>query len=145
MGLKEDLARAKENRPQPVLVDIAIGDTLYQVETRRLDGMQWAAVLAEAPPTDAASARLGYSPAKGALQACRDYGRLLDADGTQITTLDVDDDGNPVPLDWAVVFDAISGVEIQAIAATWWALNSGDPNQRVVELKKASAGGSKTN
>lgn len=132
MGLKEDLAAAKANRPQPVLVDIAIGDTLYKVEARRLDGMQWASIMAAAPPSDEGSARLGYSPSRAALHACRDYGRLLD------------EDSEPVDADWAEVFDAISGVEVQAIAATWWALNAADPNQNVVALKKASAGGSKT-
>lgn len=144
MGLKEDLAWAKQNRPKPVLVSVAIGESLYQVEVRRLDGMQWAGVIASAPPGDEASARLGYSADKAALQACREYGKLLDDDGEQVTHFGVAEDGTPLPLNWVEIFDAISGVEVQAIAATWWALNAGDPNQRVVELKKASLGGSKT-
>lgn len=145
MGLKEDLEIAKAHRPEPVLVDIAVGEALYKVEVRRLDGMEWAGVMAEAPPTDEASARLGYSTHRAALIACRRYSRLLDADGEAVTHIEVDENGNPLPLDWGLIFDAISGIEVQAIAATWWALNAGDPNQRVVDLKKSSAGGSKTN
>lgn len=145
MGLKEDLEAAKAKRPQPVYVDIAVGETLYKVEVRRLDGMQWAGVLASAPPTDVASARLGYSAREGALQACREYGRLLDSDDVAIDMSVVRDDHGVVVTDpWADTFEAISGVEVQAIAASWWALNSGDPNKLVGELKKASAGGSKT-
>lgn len=138
------MARAQEGRPEPVLVDIAIGESLYKVEARRLDGMEWAAVMAEAPPVDEASARLGYSTHRGALIACRRHGRLLDAGGDPVTHLEVDEEGKPVPLDWAVIFSAISGTEVGAIAAVWWALNMGDPNERVVALKKASAGGSTT-
>ncbi len=144
MGLKEDLARAKSSRPAPVLVDIVVGETLYKVEVRRLDGMEWAAVMASAPPIDEGSARLGFNARVGALVACRDYGRLLDADGNEIHNLGIDDYGEIVPLDWAAILDAISGVELQALSATWWALNSYDPNQRVVELKKASQGGGRT-
>lgn len=144
MGLKEDLAAAKAARPQPVLVDVALGDVLYKVEVRRLDGMEWAAVMAEAPPTDEGSARVGYSTHRGALIACKRHGRLLDAEGTPVTHLGVDEDGAPAPLDWPAIFSAISGTEVGAIAAVWWALNMGDPNERVLALKKASAGGSKT-
>lgn len=142
MGLAEDLERAQGDRPDPVLVDVAIGGALYQIEVRRLDGMEWALVMAESPPT-AETLRLGYSPPRAALIACSRHGKLLDADGNRVTTLGVDDDGNPIPLDWAAIFTAISGVEIQAIAASWWGLNVGDPNEHVVQLKKASAGGSR--
>ena len=145
MGLKEDLERAKQTRPEPVLVDIVISDALYQVETRRLDGMQWAAVMASAPPVDAASVMLGYSPAQGALVACREYGRMLDAEGNPVDMSPVlDENGEVVSEPWEDVFEAISGTEIQAIASSWWGRNAGDPNQRVEALKKASAGGSKT-
>lgn len=142
MGLKDDLERARAERPQPVLVDIAVGESLYKVEVKRLDGMEWAAVMADAPPESPADARLGYAASKAALYACRKYGRLLDADDNPVVELD--DDGNRADTDWDAVFKAISGVELQAIAATWWALNMGDPNQRVVDLKKASSGGGKT-
>lgn len=144
MGLKEDLEAAEANRPKPVLVDIAIGDALYRVDARRLDGMEWAGVMAEAPPTDEASARLGFSTHRAALIACSRYSKLYDADGEPVTHIEVDEKGDPLPLNWARIFAAISGIEVQALAATWWALNAGDPNQRVVDLKKSSAGGGKT-
>lgn len=144
VGIKEDLARAKAGRQKPVVQDIVIGDALYQVEARRLDGMQWAHVIAAAPPRDEASALLGYDTPLAALVACREYGRLLDAEGEHVTSLGVDENGDPEPLDWVEIFSAISGIEVQAISAMWWGLNIHDPNQRVVELKKASAGGRKT-
>lgn len=139
MGIKEDLEAAKANRPEPVLVDIAIGETLYKVEVKRLDGMEWAGIMADAPPTDEASARLGYSPHRAALIACTRHGRLLDGSGTEAVAMGGEG------LDWHELFEAISGIEVQAIAASWWALNAGDPNGRVVALKKSLAGGGKTN
>ena len=143
MGLKEDLEAAKSARVQPKVVDIVVNDTLYGVEVKRLDGMEWAAIMAECPP-DAQSVRLGYDAQKAALVASCRHGRLLDAGGEQILTLGVDEEGTPVPVDWDAIFAAISGVEVQAIAGLWWGMNVGDPNQRVVALKKASAGGSAT-
>lgn len=143
MALSDDLAAAQAARPKPILVDIAIGDSLYKVEVRRLDGMQWAGVIASAPPVDEMSVRLGYQPSKAALTACSMYSRLLDADGSPVTSMGVDENGEPLPVDWSAIFAAISGVEIQAIAATWWGLNNNDPNKNVLALKKASQGGSK--
>lgn len=143
MGLKEDLEAAKNARTQPKVVDIVVNDTLYGVEVKRLDGMEWAAVMAECPPVDASSVRLGYDAQKAALVASRRHGRLLDAEGNHVTALGVDEEGQPVPVDWEGIFAVISGVEVQAIAGLWWGMNVGDPNQRVVELKKASAGGRK--
>lgn len=133
MSFMDKLAKARAERPEPVLVPVAVGDELYSVEVMRLDGMDWAAITAECPPTDEKGARLGYDTNKAALVACRRHARLLDAEG------------EPVPdVEWSELFATISGVEIAAIAATWWALNMNDPNQRVVKLKKASAGGSAT-
>lgn len=128
MGFKDDVAAAKAARSAPVVVSVAVGDSLYGVEAKRLDGMQWAGVMASAPPNDEAGARLGYDTAKAALVACKKYSRLLDAEGEPVAEFD-----------WNDLFDAISGTEIGAIAATWWALNMGDPNQKVIALKKARA------
>lgn len=133
MSFKDDLAKARADRPKPVLQAVAVGDELYQVEVMRLDGMAWAAVMAECPPTDAKGARLGYDSDKAALVACKRFSRLLDAEGEPVEDFD-----------WADLFDTISGTEVAAIASIWWALNMSDPNDRVVQLKKASAGGSKT-
>lgn len=133
MSFKDDLAKARAERPAPVLQAVAVGDELYQVEIMRLDGMDWAAVMAECPPTDEKGARLGYDSNKAALVACKRYSRLLDADGEEVADAD-----------WADLFDVISGAEIGAIAAVWWALNMSDPNERVVALKKSLAGGGKT-
>ena len=130
MSFKDDLAAAKAAAVEPVLVDVAVGEALYRVEVVKLPGMQWAEVVAAAPPSDEMGARLGYDTVKAALVACRKYSRLLDSDGEPVAEVD-----------WRDLFDAISGVEIQAIAATWWALNVGDPNERVVALKKALKGG----
>jgi len=132
MGIKEDLELAKAERPDPVYVDVAIGSNLYKVEITRLDGMQWAGIMAECPPIDDGSALLGYAPHRAGLIACQRHGKLLD------------ENGNGVEADWEAIFESISGTEVQAISATWWGMNMGDPNQRVVALKKASAGGSKT-
>jgi len=129
VGFKDALAKAREARPEPVLVDVAVGDELFRVEVRRLDGMEWAAVMASAPPADEMGARLGYDTSKAALVACQKYSRLLDAEGAE-----VDD------VDWRELFDTISGTEVGAVAATWWALNMGDPNSQVVALKKALRG-----
>lgn len=128
MSFKDDVAAAKSARPEPVVVSVAVGDTLYGVETKRLDGMQWAAVMAAAPPSDEAGARLGYDTSKAALIACKQHSRLLDAEGEPVAEFE-----------WNDLFNAISGTEIGAIAATWWALNMGDPNQKVIALKKARA------
>lgn len=143
MSFKDALARAKRDRPEPVLQSVAIGDELFQIPITRLDGMDWAAVAAEAPPESEMDARLGFNTSKAALVACRRHSRLLDAEGEPVP-LDLDESGKSIPTDWVGVFDAISGVEVQAIAATWWAMNAHDPNQRVVALKKASLGGGKT-
>lgn len=133
MSFKDDLAVAKKSRPEPVVVSVAIGESLYGVEVKRLDGMQWAAVMSSAPPSDESGARLGYDTSKAALIACKKYSRLLDADDEPVDEVDWDD-----------LFETISGTEIGAIAATWWALNMGDPNQKVIALKKARAGVSST-
>lgn len=133
MSFKDALAKARASRPEPVLQSVAVGDELFQVEVRRLDGMEWAAVTAECPPTDEKGARLGYDTNKAALVACRRHSRLLDEAGEPVEEVD-----------WGGLFTEISGAEVGAIAAIWWALNMHDPNERVVALKKASAGGSAT-
>lgn len=133
MSFKDALAKARDSRPEPVLLQVAVGDVLFQVEMRRLDGMEWAGVMAECPPTDEKGARLGYDTNKAALVACRRFSRLLDVEG------------EPVPdVDWPALFAELSGAEVGALAATWWALNMHDPNERVVALKKAWAAGSRT-
>lgn len=144
MSFEEDLAAAKAARPEPVVVSVAVGDSLYGVEVKRLDGMQWAEVMASAPPNDEAGARLGYDTSKAALAACRKYSRLLDGDGEPVDMSPAIKDGKPVSDPWRDMFTAISGTEIGAIAATWWALNAGDPNKKVIALKKARAAGSAT-
>lgn len=133
MDFKDALAKARESRPEPVLVAVAVADDLFNVEVRRLDGMDWVGVMAECPPSTEKGARLGYEAERAALVACRQYSQLLTTDGDVVTGIDWDD-----------LFKLISGTEIGAIAATWWALNMADPNRRVVELKKALAGGGKT-
>lgn len=133
MSFKESAQKARDSRPEPVKVSVAVGDDLFEVEVMRLDGMDWAAVMAECPPTDEKGVRLGYDSNKAALLACKRHSRLLNAEG------EPDDE-----VDWDELFKIISGVEIGAIAATWWATNMNDPNQRVVALKKALAGGGKT-
>lgn len=145
MSLKDALAKAREGRPEPVLQSVVIGDELFQVELRRLDGMDWAGVTAECPPSDQKGFRLGYDTNKAALLACRRFSRLLDSDGEPVDMTVTRDSKGVITYDpWADVFNAVSGGEAGAIAATWWALNMHDPNQRVVELKKALAGGGKT-
>lgn len=50
MSITEALAKAREARPEPKLVAIAIGESLFNVEVRRLDGMEWAGIMAQCPP-----------------------------------------------------------------------------------------------
>ncbi|MBB4072045.1 hypothetical protein [Canibacter oris] len=132
MSFHDDLKKAQQQRATET-VDISLAGNLYSIEISRLPGMQWAAIIAAAPPQDAADARLGYSPATAALAACKAHGRLLDAAGVPVADVD-----------WGELFDAISGVEVQAVAAVWWGLNMGTPNDEVVALKKVSRPGSKT-
>lgn len=145
MSFKEALAKARAERPAPILQAVAVGDELYQVEMMRLDGMDWAAVMAECPPNDEKGARLGYDSNKAALIACKRHSRLIDTDGETVDMSIVKDDkGNVLADPWRDLFDTISGAEIGAIAAVWWALNMSDPNARVVALKKAWAAGERT-
>lgn len=132
MSFKEALAKARAGRPEPELVEVAVGDDLFQVEVSRLDGMDWAAVMADCPPSPA-SIQLGYDATVGAVLACERHGRLLDSSGDPVEDVD-----------WRELFAEISGAEARAVAATWWALNMRDPNTRVVELKKALEGGART-
>lgn len=144
MSFREELAKAREGRPEPVLVGVAVGESLYQVEVSRLDGMDWASIMADAIPTDEKGARLGYDTNKASLLACRKFSRLLGPDGEPKDMAPVMEDGRMVSDPWGDLFKTISGTEVGAIAATWWALNMRDPNQKVVDLKKLSAGGGKT-
>lgn len=145
MSFKDKLAKARAARPEPVLQDVAVDGELFRIELRRLDGMEWAGVTAECPPSDEMGARLGYDTKKAALIACRRFSRLLDSDGEPVDmSVQKDESGNPIYDPWVDLFGTIAGVEVDAIAATWWALNAHDPNQRVVALKKALAGGGKT-
>lgn len=144
MSFKDALAKARDSRPEPKRVAVAVGDDLFNVEVMRLDGMDWAAVMAECPPSDEKGARLGYDTNKAALIACKRFSRLLDAEDEPVDMSLVVKDDKVVESPWDDLFTTISGVEIGAIAATWWALNMNDPNNRVVELKKSLAGGVKT-
>lgn len=142
MSLKDALAKARESRPEPILIPVAVGDGLYQIDVMRLDGMDWAAVMAAAPPMDDIGVKLSYDTSRGALVACARHSRLLDMDGDPV--VEYDDNGAVIPTDWVGLFGVISGSEATRIAATWWALNMNDPNKHVEALKKASAGGGKT-
>lgn len=133
MSFKDALERARAGRPEPKLVEVAVGDDLFQVEVGRLDGMDWAGIMAECPPVDANGVALGYDTTRAALLACTRHGRLLDGAGEPVEDVD-----------WAALFVEIAGDEARAIAATWWTMNMRDPNARVAELKKALAAGGKT-
>lgn len=145
MSFKDALERARAARPAPMLVSVALDNELYNIEVVRLNGMDWAGIVAECPISDPAQARLGYDASKAALLACRRFGRMLDANNDAVE-MDVVRNGKGIVIDdpWADVFEAISGEEVRGLAATWWSMNVYDPNQRVAELKKASAGGGKT-
>ena len=133
MSFKDALKKAQAERPEPVMVDVEIGGELFAVEITRLDGMDWAAIMAECPPSDELSARLGYDMTAAGLLACKRFSRLLDSGG------------NPVEeVDWEALFKASAGLGVRGIAATWWMLNMKDPNERVAELKKALAAGERT-
>lgn len=140
MSFRDALERVRESRPEPTLVEVAVGDELFSVEVRRLDGMDWAAVMAECPPSGTGNVALGYDVTRAALLACQLHGRLLDAAGEPVDLGDKSESRKA----WSDLFTAVSGTEVRAIAASWWALNMRDPNERVVALKKASAGGVKT-
>lgn len=145
MTFKDKLAAARASRPAPVLQAVAVDGELFSVEVRRLDGMEWSGVTAECPPADEMGARLGYDTKKAALIACRRFSRLLDSAGDPVDmSVQLDENGNPDYDPWVDLFGTLAGVEVDAIAATWWALNAHDPNQQVVALKKALAAGGKT-
>lgn len=133
MKFQDALAKARADRPEPVAVEVALGDALFQVEVKRLDGMEWAAIMAECPPRDDLMARLGYDMTSAGLIACKRFSRLLDAEGDEVSDVD-----------WDALFAALDGSGVRGIAATWWMLNMKDPNDRVAELKKALAAGERT-
>lgn len=145
MSFKDALAKARGSRPEPKLQAVALGDDIFHVEIRRLDGMDWSAITASCPPSGARDVGLGFNSNKAAFIACKEHGRLLDGDGNAVDMASVkDDNGNVVEDPWADLFKAISGTESDAITATWWHMNVNDPNTRVVALKKAWAAGGKT-
>lgn len=139
MSFKESVAKARAEQPEPALVPVAVGEDLYEVEVTRLPGMEWSAIMVDAPPTGNDRV-FGFDLNKGALLACQRHARLLDAEGEPVDMSQGEDASDP----WEDLFDTISGQEVSIIAATWWALNVNDPNQRVVELKKSLTGGGKT-
>lgn len=145
MSITDALAKSRASRPKPSLVAIAVGNELFNVEVRRLDGMEWAGVMAECPPVAEKDTYIGYDTNKAALVACRGYGRLLNMAGEpQDMAVKHDEAGTVISDRWAEVFTEISGDEIGHIAAGWWGKNVSDPNKRVEALKKAFAGGKLT-
>lgn len=130
MGLKEDLEAAKNAQTEPVLVPVSIGGVLYQVEATRLPGTAWDGIVARCPARAEQHFHVGYDTGRATALALKEHGRLLTADGA--------DAGET---DWDAVLDTISGVELRAISAAWWGLNEQDPDQMVIALKKALAGG----
>lgn len=145
MSFNDALAKARANRPAPVLQAVALGGELFQVEIRRLDGMDWSAITAECPPKSARDVGLGYDSNKAAFIACKQHGRLLDKSGEPVSMAPLVDESGKVESDpWVDLFNEISGTESDAITATWWQMNVNDPNTRVVALKKALAAGDKT-
>lgn len=144
MSFKDDLAKARESRPEPVYIEVGVGDNMYSVEVFQLDGMDWSAIMADATPTSAEGAALGYEPSAGALLACKRHGKLLDSDGGAVDMEPVKVDGKVVSEPWDNLFAELSGVDARGIASAWWALNMRDPNKRVVALKKSLAAGDKT-
>ena len=146
MDFKDALAKARAERPAPVLQAVAVGDQLYHVEMMRLDGMDWAAITADCPPRSERDASLGYDSNKAALLACRRHARLLAPDGEAVNMAIVKDQNGVISEDpWLDLFKTMSGTESDAIGAVWWALNVSDPNKRVVALKKALMAGERTN
>lgn len=142
MTYREKLAKMREARPEPVMVPFVLDDELFHVDVRKLDGMDWAAVTADALPVTALDHRLGFSTIRAALLACEKYSTLHDAE--QVPVPEEWEKGEKIPTDWRGIFDEISEEELNAIAALWWGMNSRDPNRRAGELKKALAGGGKT-
>lgn len=128
MSFWDDLAAAKKQRPEPILVPVAVGESMYQVEVSRLPGMTWDAIMSRCPARLEQHFAVGYDTGKAALVASREHGHLRDADGELVEGAD-----------WDGLFDVISGIELRAIAAAWWGQNVNDPDQAVTALKKASA------
>jgi hypothetical protein len=128
MSFKDDLAAAKKLRPEPILVPVAVGESMYQVEVSRLPGTTWDAIMSRCPARSEQHFAVGYDTGKAAVVASTEHGRLLAADGEAV-----------VDPDWDGLFEVISGIELRAIAAAWWGQNVNDPDQAVTALKKASA------
>lgn len=133
MSFKDLMDRARAEKPDPVRIEVSAAGELFQIEVSRLPGMDWSGIMVECPPRKKELSGLGCDLPTAALLACERYGRLFDAAGVEIPDVV-----------WEDLFEVLSGTEVQGVAATWWTLNMRDPNQKVVELKKASAAGSET-
>lgn len=144
MGYRDALERAKAKLPKPTMQEIVIDDEIYFIDIFRLPGMEWSGITADAPPKAETDRALGFDTAKAALLACARHSTLYDAE-KQPVPVERDAAGQAIPVDWKSIFDTISESERDAVIATWWILNSRDPNQRVSIIKKARQGGSATN
>lgn len=133
MSFRELMDKARAQKPDPVRVDVTAAGELFQVEVSRLDGMDWSGIMVECPPRNQKLSGLGCDLPRAALLACERHGRLLNSDGEEVPDVV-----------WEELFEVLSGIDVQGIAAVWWSLNMRDPNQRVVDLKKALSGGSRT-
>lgn len=130
-----DVAKA-EPKERSQIVSVVVGGELAELVFYRADSSEWAEVTSRHParPKTLIDLRYGYNFHAVCKEIAPSTGRLLENDTE--TVLDA--------AAWKDILEVISGSEFAAITDAIWALNEYDPEQRVKQLKKASAGRSET-
>lgn len=134
---QERVAAAKAApKPKSDPVYAVIQGELSEFVFYRADSAEWAEVTSRHParPKTLIDLRYGYNFHAVCKEIAPSTGRLLE--GGDETVLDA--------TSWKDILEVISGSEFAAITDAIWALNEYDPEQRVKQLKKASAGRSET-
>lgn len=145
MSFQDDVAKSRQVPSEVEPVEVFVGDTMYRVEAKRLPGMEWAAVIADAPVTSPGHRAYGFDTAAAAVVACRKHGRLLDESGDPVDMSVLRDEAGRVVSDpWADLFASISHDEVRGVEAAWWTANVGEPRGRIEALKKARLAGTAT-
>lgn len=134
MELQERIAAARAklgvNAPTEE-VPVEIAGELTKIVFRQVAGHTWADLTATNPPRAGSKqdSNVGYNTDAAARAYPLEY---------------VTVDGAPVDADtWRGILEVLSSPSLKLIAAALWGLNQLKPSQRISELGKASAGGSK--
>ena len=135
MTLLDDALSAAAEIATPSLdVDVELGGKHLPLRFYQIDGEKWSEITALCPVrlASAIDKRYGYNFQAAARLAAPLSGRILD--GTN--EIEYDDDK------WAELFKRLPGAVIRQIHSAIWQVNEYDPQIRVTEAKKDSAGDS---